>query len=64
MKVRFIVHLKFLSTNFSCISILNIDIMLRIRRYPAKQERKVDAQQKNIVNAVLLKISLLRTSCF
>lgn len=31
---------------------------------PAKRERKVDAYQRNIVNTVFLKITLLRTGCF
>lgn len=66
MKVGLTVHLEFPSTNFSCISVLSIYVMLPGLTHPAEQERisTVDVEQKNIVNTVLLKITLLRTGCF
>lgn len=39
MKVGLIVHLKFPSTNFSCIFVLSIYVILTVLPYPPKQER-------------------------
>lgn len=58
------VHVKFLSASFSCISTLNMCIMLRILSTQLSKKEKWVHSKKNVVNTIPLKITLLKAAYF